>query len=127
MRTIGIILVFIMLFPAINAQISVVDLDPTDDIPSTDSSNNQTVLTNQQILSRLNQIDTKLANVATRTNLEETTAFTITNLRDEFQSKTDFLLLAIILAILFIVGLAFSIYFILIGKRRVPIAGKQST
>lgn len=124
MRTIGIILVFIMLFPAINAQISVVDLDPTDDIPSTDSSNNQTVLTNQQILSRLNQIDTKLANVATRTNLEETTAFTITNLRDEFQSKTDFLLLAIILAILFIAGLAFSIYFILIGKRRVPIARK---
>ena len=124
MRTIGIILVFIMLFPAINAQISVVDLDPTDDIPATDSSNNQTVLTNQQILSRLNQIDTKLANVATRTNLEETTAFTITNLRDEFQSKTDFLLLAIILAILFIAGLAFSIYFILLGKRRVPIARK---
>lgn len=124
MRTIGIILVFIMLFPAINAQISVVDLDPNDDLPATDSSNNQTVLTNQQILSRLNQIDTKLANVATRTNLEETTAFTITNLRDEFQSKTDFLLLAIILAILFIAGLAFSIYFILIGKRRVSIARK---
>lgn len=124
MRTIGIILVFIMLFPAINAQISVVDLDPTDDIPVTDSSNNQTVLTDQQILSRLNQIDTKLANVVTRTNLEETTAFTITNLRDEFQSKTDFLLLALILAILFIAGLAFSIYFILLGKRRVPIARK---
>ena len=122
MRTFGIILISIMLFSLASGQIQVVDLDPDEPLPN--QNGGATDLTTQQIATRLNQINTKLDNTATKQEVDQLTAFAITEINKEVNRKMDFLLLAVIMSVIFIVVISFSVYFLLLGKRRLPGGGK---
>ena len=117
MRTLGLILILIMLMATASA-IVIEELDP--DIPivvDPESGLNQE--RDLQILQRMASLENKFNNVATKEDVTAAVTFTVNTLSQDFENKTDFMVIAILFGFIFILAILITGYFILKSRRRI--------
>lgn len=115
MRTLGIILLLVMMAVTINA-VEIIDLDDTIPIViDGEGSDNSDLL----ILQRMASLENKLQNVASKEDITAATVFIFNNLSQDFENKTDFMVIAILFGFIFILAILVAGYFILKSRRRI--------
>ena len=115
MRTLGIILLLVILAVTINAA-EVIDLDPTTTIVIDGETQEST---NLQLLQRFATLENRLANIATKDDITASTTFIFNNLSADFENKTDFMVIAILFGFIFVLAILITGYFILKSRRRI--------
>lgn len=119
MRTLGILLILIALSVTASA-IVVEDLDPNtpiilDDGTLVDDSAERDL----QLIQRMAALENKFTNVATKEDITASTTFLFNNLSADFENKTDFMVIAVLLGIMFILAILAAVILILKARRRI--------
>lgn len=115
MRTLGIFLILIALLTTTSA-IVIEELDPDILIIDPESELNQE--RDLQILQRMASLENKFNNIATKADVTAATTFIFNNLSQDFENKTDFLIIALLLGNIFTLAIFVTIFLILKSRRR---------
>lgn len=112
MKQIGIFLLTILLINSANGQIIIDELD--------DSTNPDIILDDRELLiiQKIATIESKINTLPSNSDVEQYNAIVYQALSNEFRDKTDFMILAFSMILLFVLGIAISLFFYLKAKRR---------
>ena len=118
MRTLGLILILIMLMATASA-IVIEGLDP--DILLIDPESETSAIEERDllILQKMASLENKFNNIATKADVTEAVTFTVNFLSQDFENKTDFMVIAILFGFIFILAILIAGYFILKSRRRI--------
>ena len=121
-RWLCLILIALIFFNPVQAQVEIVVLDPETPNPTDNGTISVDAQTNQNylnLLRRVGSLEIAVNNKVSTVEFEPGINFVIEILANQFDEKTNILILGVIMGQLLTLGLGFGIFFYLKGQRKV--------
>ncbi len=121
-RWLCLILIALIFFNPVQAQVEIVVLDPETPNPTDNGTISVDAQTNQNylnLLRRVGSLEIAVNNKVSTVEFETGINFVIEILANQFDEKTNILILGVIMGQLLTLGLGFGIFFYLKGQRKV--------
>ena len=121
-RWLCLILIALIFFNPVQAQVEIVVLDPETPNPADNGTISVDAQTNQNylnLLRRVGSLEIAVNNKVSTVEFETGINFVIEILANQFDEKTNILILGVIMGQLLTLGLGFGIFFYLKGQRKV--------